>query len=94
MLFSVIARDATDPEAPARRTSVRDQHIAGIKPHVESGVLQVGGAFVDQDGVMRGSIMLLDLPDRAAVEAHLHADIYFTAGVWHDFEINEFRRAV
>lgn len=94
MLFSVIARDASDPEAPARRAAAREQHLAEIRPHAESGVLQLGGAFVDQDGVMRGSIMLLDLPDRAAVEAHLQADIYWRSGVWREFEISEFKRAV
>ncbi len=35
MQFVVIARDGTDPEAPARRQAARDAHLAGAtaKPH-------------------------------------------------------------
>lgn len=94
MAFLVTARDGTDSEAPQRRAAVRAEHLAGIQEHVESGVLQFAGALVDDDGVMCGSVLLLDLPDRAAVEAYLQADIYTRTGVWQTFEISGFRRAV
>ncbi len=94
MAFLVIAKDGTDSEAPGRRAAVRDEHLAGMKPHIDSGVLQFAGAFLDEDGIMRGSVLLLDLPDRAAVEAHLQADVYTRTGVWQEFEISGFRRAV
>lgn len=94
MIFSVIARDGTDPEAPARRQAVREQHLAAIKPQAESGVVRLGGAFLDEHGQMRGSLLLLDLPDRAAVDAWLQNDIYTRSGVWQEFEVFEFRQAV
>lgn len=94
MLFSVIARDGTDAEAPARRQAARDQHLAELQPHVDSGVVQLGGAFLDETGTMRGSILVLELPDLAAVNAWLDNDIYTRSGVWQDFEVSEFRRAV
>ena len=94
MLFSVIARDGTDAEAPARRQAARDQHLTELQPHVDSGVIQFGGAFLDETGTMRGSILVLDLPDRPAVSEWLNNDIYTRSGVWQDFEVAEFRRAV
>ncbi len=93
MLFTVIARDGTDPEAPARRQAARQQHLAGVPALVERGTLQVGGALLDEDGTMCGSMLVLDLPDRAAVEEFLKADVYWQTGVWQEFEIFEFKRA-
>ena len=94
MLFSVIARDGTGPDAAERRQAVRQQHLDGIQPLIEAGTLQVAGAFVNESGVMCGSMMIYDLPDREAVEAILRADIYWQKGVWQVFEIFEFKRAV
>lgn len=94
MLHTVIARDGTDSEAPARRQAVREQHLAAIGKHVESGVLQYAGALLDEDGTMRGSLMIVDLPDQAAVRDWLADDVYSREGVWQEFEIFAFRRAV
>jgi len=94
MAYTVIARDGTDEEAPARRQAVRDQHLQGIAQHVESGVLQYAGALLNEEGVMCGSLLILDLPDRAAVRAWLDADVYTKEGVWQEFEVHGFRRAV
>ena len=94
MLFSVIARDGSDPGAPARRQAARDQHLSELTAHVESGVVTFGGAFLDEAGVMRGSILVLELPDRAAVDAWLQNDVYTRSGVWQEFEVSAFRRAV
>lgn len=94
MAYTVIARDGTDDEAPARRQAARERHLAGITPHVESGVLQYAGVLLNDEGVMCGSLLILDLPDRAAVRAWLDADIYTKEGVWQEFEVYGFRRAV
>ncbi len=93
MTFMVLAHDATDPEALARRLRTRQQHLDGIRPHVESGVLKLGAAVLDDEGVMRGSVMILNLPDRAAVDAYLQADIYTREGVWSTFQVQEIRIA-
>jgi uncharacterized protein YciI len=43
---------------------------------------------------MIGSILLVDFPDRTAVDAWLAADPYVTEGVWREIEITPFRAAV
>jgi uncharacterized protein YciI len=43
---------------------------------------------------MVGSIMLVDFPDRAAVDDWLERDPYVTGGVWKEIEVKPFRTAV
>lgn len=94
MLFLVIARDGTDAEAPQRRQAVREVHLRGIQETAASGVLQVGGAFLNDQGQMIGSMLLIEAESRQALESYLQTDIYSQAGVWQTFEIHHFRRAV
>jgi uncharacterized protein len=94
MQFLVIAKDGTDPEAPARRQRVRDAHLVGAHDLVERGALTLGGALLDGDGVMIGSALLLEAEDEADVRRLLEADVYHREGVWRSFEIYPFRRAV
>lgn len=94
MQFLVIAKDGTDAEAPARRQAVREQHLAGARPHVENGVILIGGAILDDDGRMIGSTLVYEVPDRATLDAVIAADPYVTGGVWQDIEIRPFRVAV
>lgn len=94
MLFWVVAKDGTDDEAPARRQSVRDKHLAGIKSSVESGQLKVGGAIMNDDGAMIGSGMIIEADSKEALMEFLQNDIYATSGVWKTYEIYPFKRAV
>lgn len=94
MLFLVIARDGTDAEAPQRRQAVREVHLRGIQEAAASGILQVGGAFLNDQGQMIGSMLLIEAESRQALESYLQTDIYSQAGVWQTFEIHPFRRAV
>jgi uncharacterized protein YciI len=94
MLYLVIAKDGTDPEAPARRQQVREAHLEGARKLAEAGAMQMGGALLDGAGGMIGSAIVLEAEDEAAVRALLEADIYHRGGVWRTYEIYPFRRAV
>lgn len=94
MLYLVIAKDGTDPEAPARRQQVREAHLEGARRLAESGAMQLGGALLDDADTMIGSAMVLEAEDEAAVRALLEADIYHRGGVWRTYEIYPFRRAI
>ena len=94
MLFVVIAKDGNDPQALQRRLAVREQHLQGIQPAAQSGMLQVGGAILDADGKMVGSMLLVDAESESEVRTFLDNDIYSQAQVWQSFEIYPFRRAV
>jgi uncharacterized protein len=42
---------------------------------------------------MVGSVLLVDFPDRAALDAWIQADPYVTGGVWAEIEVAPFRPA-
>ncbi len=54
----------------------------------------MGGAMLDATGTPVGSTMLVDFPDRAAVDAWIASDPYTAGGVWRDVEVVPFRLAV
>lgn len=94
MLYLILAHDARDEGAPERRGRVRQRHLDGVRPLAEEGRLQVGGAFLDEQGVMRGSMLLLEAEDEDEVRRLLDDDVYSREGVWERFEIRPFKRAV
>lgn len=93
MLYLVIAKDGTDPDAPARRARVREQHLKEVRPLVEEGRVRLGGALLDE-GRMVGSALIVAADSEAEARALLERDIYSRAGVWRDVSIYPFRRAV
>lgn len=87
MHFLITAHDGKDAGAPARRQAAREAHLEGAKKMKESGAMLFGAALLDDDGNMVGSAMLVDLPDRAAVDAWLARDPYTTGGVWQEVSV-------
>jgi uncharacterized protein YciI len=94
MQFLVMARDGTDEGALERRQKTRPTHLDSIRPLVDAGSVLVGGAILSEAGEMIGSMLLVDFPDRAGVDAWLAGDPYVTDGVWRDVEVHPFRTAV
>ena len=90
--FLVSAHDGTDAEAPARRAAARPAHLAGIGKL--GGAMILGGAMLDPAGVPIGSVMVVEFPDRADLDAWLAADPYTVEGVWRRIEVVPFRVAV
>ncbi|MEX2501436.1 MAG: YciI family protein [Trueperaceae bacterium] len=96
MLYLVLAHDFDDDDAATRRGRVRQAHLDGVQPLADAGTLQMGGAFLDDDGTMRGSLMLIEADDAAAVRDIVLNDVYVRERVWDPdrIEIRPFRRAV
>lgn len=94
MQWIVIARDGTDPGAPARRQAVRGAHLEGIAPRVEAGGVLLGGALLDDDGGMVGSVIVFEAEDEAEARRLVDSDVYAREGVWVSYELHPFRRAV
>ena len=92
MQFAIIAYDGTDSEAFARRQNIRPKHIEGLKKGIAAGEHLFGGAILDDDGNMIGSIMIVDYPSKEAMESEwLNSEAYVTGGVWKDITIKPFR---
>ena len=93
MQFLLIARDGKDPEALTRRLKARPRHLEGIAVLKNNKEFLFGGAILDDDGIMIGSMVLYDFPDRAALNKMLENEPYITDGVWKEIEIMPFRLA-
>ena len=87
MQFVVIGIDGMDEEAVARRMAAREGHIAVSAQAVEKGEQILGAAILDEGGVMRGSVMVVDFPDRDALDAWLANEPYVTGNVWRKIDI-------
>ncbi len=92
MAWLVIAFDGTDAEAPARRLSARDAHVACITAEASAGRLALGLPLHDEQARSLGSLMVLDT-DRAGLDAYLAKEPFATGGVWRRVETHPFRIA-
>ena len=63
-----------------------EQESAGVKT-IFSGPLQT-----DDGEVMNGSLLIVDAPDRAAVERYVSNDPFNHHGVWGEVKISRFHR--
>ena len=93
MQFLLLAYDGTDPGALDRRMKVREEHLKNTAVLKKKGEFKCGGAILDDDGKMIGSMIVYDFPDRQALDACLQNEVYFTKGVWEKVEIKPFRIA-
>ncbi len=92
MQFLIIARDFRDPDALSRRMQQRPAHLEGVKRMKAEGTFLEGGAMLNDEGRMVGSMLLVEFPSRAEVDAWLAADPYVTGQVWEHVAVHPFRR--
>lgn len=87
MNFVVIGRDG-DPSLRREERAAHLEYVAG-RQHL---IVYAGPLL--ESGAMIGSIFVFDVPDRAALDAHLAKDPYFTRPIFESVEIWESRRMV
>lgn len=93
MLYVIHAYDFTDEEAYNRRMAVRERHIAGAKLLKSNGNFVLGGALLDLDGKMIGSMMLVDFEEETQLHQWLDNDPYVTGNVWDKIDVKPFKMA-
>ena len=89
MDFALLCRDA--PGVLEKRLAARTEHMAGLKVEKAAGTIIDGGAILDAEGNMSGSVVLCRFPDRAALDAYLVREVYACEGVWGEIAIIEMR---
>lgn len=87
MQFAILARDGLDAGALDRRMAAREQHLANSQRLVAAGQAICRAAMLDDDDRMVGSIMILDFPSRADLDAYLADEPYVTGDVWQDIQV-------
>jgi uncharacterized protein YciI len=93
MQFLLLAYDGINPEALQRRLKVREDHLEKIEHLKRAGEFLFGGAILDENGKMIGSMIVYDFPDRQTLDERLKNEPYITGGVWEKIEIHPFRHA-
>ena len=68
-----------------KRMAVRPRHLEGMKA-LGKRIICAGG-LLDGEGRMKGSALVLDFPDRAALDEYLQNEPYVTEGVWQKIEV-------
>ena len=89
--FVIIAYDGTDADALQRRLAVREKHLETVRKLKADGRFIEGGAILDEQGKMIGSVVFVTFPSRAELDTWLNNDPYVTGKVWQKIEIKPFR---
>lgn len=89
MRFALIAKDK--PDSLEVRKANRDAHVAYLK---STDAVEMAGPFLDDQGNMCGSLIILELPDMAAAEAWAAADPYKSADLFASVEITAWNKVL
>jgi uncharacterized protein len=91
--YVIIAQDGKDEKALERRKNIRPVHLAGAKKLKENNNFILGGAILDEQGNMRGSVMLVQFENETDFKKWYDNEPYITGGVWKVIEVKPFRVA-
>ncbi|MFT6105412.1 MAG: hypothetical protein ACJA1E_001845 [Paracoccaceae bacterium] len=89
MLVALIALDK--PGALAVRQNTRADHVAYLK---SSQAVQQAGPFLDANGEMCGSLIILEVADMAQAEAWVAGDPYGAAGLFESVTLRPWNRVI
>lgn len=87
--YLIIGRD--HPNKLERRLAARDAHVELGDKLVRDGKLTYGGAMLDDEGTMIGSILVGHFESRQELDDWLKIEPYVTEDIWSEVEIREFR---
>lgn len=83
MQFMIKAYDG--PNKLEKRMEVRPRHLEGMNK-LGDHIICAGG-LLDEEGKMKGSVLILEFPDRAALDAYLANEPYVLEHVWDKIEV-------
>jgi uncharacterized protein YciI len=87
MPFVIMCRDK--PGSLEVRLATRPQHIAYLQTYAQK--LIQAGPMLDVDGRPCGSILIVDVADRAEAEGFAESDPYFKSGLFESVIIRGYR---
>jgi uncharacterized protein YciI len=93
MQYLLVAFDRTDNEALERRMKARPAHLENVADLKKRGEFLLGGAILDDNGKMIGSMMVYEFPERTLLDKCLENEPYIINGVWEKIDIRPYRLA-
>lgn len=91
--YLVTGYDYTDAEALQRRMNVRPHHLDGAKALKQSGNYVLGGALLNDQGNMIGSVMILQFETEEGLEAWEKSEPYIIQKIWESVDVKPFKVA-
>ena len=89
MLYIIYQEDRAD--GAAIRAATRDSHFAYLDAHED--ILVLGGALLaDEDATRTGSVLIVNVPYRAAAESFSENEPFRKAGLFSSVKISRMRR--
>lgn len=79
------------PGALEIRQANRPDHVAYLKA---SDAVEQAGPFLDSDGQMCGSLIILNVPDLAAAQSWADNDPYAKAGLFQSVSVQHWNRVI
>lgn len=89
MQFLIIGKDGKDKKAIERRMAVREAHLKLGDELMASGNMWYGAALLDNNGNMKGSMLMMDFPSEKELNKWLDREPYITGKVWKSIEIHK-----
>ena len=89
MLVCLMAHDKTG--ALDVRMENRSAHVDYLK---STDHVHLAGPLIDAEGGMRGSMIVLDVPDMAAAEEWAASDPYAIAGLFQSVTLTEWKKVI
>ena len=83
MQFIITAHDGEN--MLEKRMAVRPRHLEGMAKLGEHIVC--AGGLLDDEGKMKGSVLILDFEDRTALDDYLKNEPYVTEHVWEEIKV-------
>jgi len=91
--YLITAYDYTDAGALERRTNVRPIHFEGARELKKSSNFIFGGAILNDEGKMIGSVMVMQFATEEQLEHWKQTEPYITQKIWESYEIKPFKVA-
>ena len=70
-----------------KRMEVRPRHLENMSK-INGKVICAGG-LLDEEGKMKGSLMVMEFESRAVLEEYLKSEPYITDGVWEKVDVEQ-----
>lgn len=91
MHFLIIAHDGSDDKAPERRLAARAEHLESITRLKAEGKALYGTAIIDENGAMKGSVLIMNFETREEFDRYLADEPYVKGDVWQQIEVKPCR---
>jgi len=92
--YVITAYDYTDTEAQQRRADIRPHHLDKVRELKENDNYIAGGAILNADEQMIGSVMIVQFESEEQMESWKNNDPYVLGKVWESVDVKPFRQAV